>query len=34
LPVARAETARKVIDKNLPSNELMARWAESESKPL
>jgi carboxymethylenebutenolidase len=34
LPVAGAKTARKVIDKSQPSNELMARWAESEGKPL
>ena len=32
LPVAGAETARKVRDKSLPSNRLMARWAESEGK--
>jgi carboxymethylenebutenolidase len=34
LAVAGAETAHKVTDKSLPSNELMARWAESEGKPL
>lgn len=34
LPVAGVETANKVIDETLPSNELMARWAESEGKPL
>jgi len=34
LPVAGAKTARKVLDKSQPSNELMARWAESEGKPL
>jgi carboxymethylenebutenolidase len=34
LPVAGAETAYKVIDKTRPSNELMTRWIESESKPL
>ncbi|HET6520032.1 MAG TPA: hypothetical protein VFG47_09470, partial [Geminicoccaceae bacterium] len=28
-PVAGAETARKVLDETLPSNTLMARWAES-----
>ena len=28
LPVAGIETARKVVDKTLPSNELMARWRE------
>jgi carboxymethylenebutenolidase len=34
LPVAGAETARKVADKNRPSNALMAAWASSEGKPL
>ncbi len=34
LPVAGAETARKVADKTLPSNTLMARWAASEGKPI
>jgi carboxymethylenebutenolidase len=34
LPVAGVQTARKVMDKSQPSNELMARWAESEGKPL
>jgi carboxymethylenebutenolidase len=29
LPVAGAETARKVVDEALPSNTLMRRWAES-----
>ena len=33
LPVAGVETALKVVDRTRPSNELMARWAESESKP-
>jgi carboxymethylenebutenolidase len=32
LPVAGAETAHKVADKTLPSNELMKRWGESEGK--
>jgi carboxymethylenebutenolidase len=32
LPVAGAETARKVIDKSLPSNGLMESWHESEGK--
>ena len=32
LPVAGAETARKLLDESLPSNTLMARWAESEGK--
>ena len=34
LPVAGAETARKVLDKTLPSNALMRNWASSEGKPL
>jgi carboxymethylenebutenolidase len=34
LPVAGNETARKVLDKALPSNELMRNWASSEGKPL
>lgn len=34
LPVAGVETARKVEDKSLPSNELMKRWMESEGRPL
>ncbi|MBS0517583.1 MAG: nuclear transport factor 2 family protein [Proteobacteria bacterium] len=34
LPVAGAETARKVMDKSQPSNALMTRWATSEGKPL
>jgi carboxymethylenebutenolidase len=34
LPVAGIETARKVVDKNLPSNALMKRWSTSEAKPL
>ncbi len=34
LPIAGVETARKVEDKSLPSNELMKRWSESEGKPL
>jgi carboxymethylenebutenolidase len=29
LPVAGVETARKVVDQTLPSNELMSRWATS-----
>jgi carboxymethylenebutenolidase len=28
------ETARKALDKTLPSNTRMARWKESEGKPL
>lgn len=34
LPVAGAETARKVVDNGLPSNRLMANWARSEGKPI
>ncbi len=34
LPVAGVETAQKVEDKSLPSNQLMRRWKESEGKPL
>jgi carboxymethylenebutenolidase len=34
LPVAGAETARKAIDKTLPSNTLMASWSSSEGKPI
>ena len=34
LPVAGAETARKVMDKGLPSNTLMRTWDTSEGKPL
>jgi carboxymethylenebutenolidase len=34
LPVAGIETARKALDRNQPSNTLMARWRESAGKPL
>jgi carboxymethylenebutenolidase len=34
LPVAGAETARKVLDRTLPSNRLMPKWPASEGKPL
>jgi carboxymethylenebutenolidase len=34
LPVAGIETARKAVDRNLPSNTLMARWRSSEGKPI
>jgi carboxymethylenebutenolidase len=34
LPVAGAQTARKVVDNALPSNTLMTRWASSAGKPL
>ena len=30
--VAGIETAKKLVDESLPSNELMARWAESAPK--
>lgn len=32
LPVAGVETAKKLLDESLPSNEMMARWSESEGK--
>jgi carboxymethylenebutenolidase len=32
VPSAGIETAKKVLDKSLPSNSLMRRWAESEGK--
>ena len=32
LPVAGAATARKVLEKSLPSNEMMERWRESEGR--
>ena len=34
LPVAGVETAKKLIDENLPSNALMRTWANSEGKPI
>jgi carboxymethylenebutenolidase len=34
LPVAGSETARKVMNKELPSNTLMQTWGTSEGKPL
>ena len=34
LPVAGIETSRKLVDKTLPSNTLMAAWAGSEGKPI
>ena len=34
LPVAGAQTARKVLDATLPSNTLMPRWKESAGRPL
>jgi carboxymethylenebutenolidase len=33
LPVAGVETAAKVLDNKLPSNQLMTNWAKSEGKP-
>jgi len=32
LPVAGAETARKLVDENVPSNRLMKNWSSSEGK--
>eukprot|EP00276_Gloeochaete_wittrockiana_P002578 CAMPEP_0184673016 /NCGR_PEP_ID=MMETSP0308-20130426/86440_1 /TAXON_ID=38269 /ORGANISM="Gloeochaete witrockiana, Strain SAG 46.84" /LENGTH=152 /DNA_ID=CAMNT_0027120447 /DNA_START=136 /DNA_END=594 /DNA_ORIENTATION=+ len=34
LPIAGAETALKVLDKSLPSNEHMEAWRSSEGKPV
>lgn len=34
LPVAGVETTRKIVDIDLPSNALMARWASSADKPI
>jgi len=34
LPVAGAESARKVVDKTRPSNEMMGRWTGSAGKAL
>ncbi|MCY4207329.1 MAG: dienelactone hydrolase family protein [Roseovarius sp.] len=34
LPVAGRETAAKLVDETLPSNELMANWASSEGKAV
>lgn len=34
LPVAGIETAKKLLDKTLPSNTLMKAWANSEGKPI
>ncbi len=34
LPVAGADAARKMLDQNRPANTLMARWKESEGKPI
>jgi carboxymethylenebutenolidase len=35
LPIAGAQSAKKLLDETLPSNTLMARaWSESEGKPF
>ncbi len=34
LPVAGVESARKVLDKTLPGNVMMAAWATSEGRPI
>jgi len=34
LPVAGIETAKKLLDETLPSNELMPTWPSSENKPV
>lgn len=34
LPVSGSEQGRKLVDKTLPSNELMPNWAASEGKPI
>jgi carboxymethylenebutenolidase len=34
LPIAGIETARKMVDENLPGNTLMRNWASSEGKPI
>ncbi len=34
LPVAGVETARKLLDEDLPSNTLMPSWSSSEGKPI
>jgi carboxymethylenebutenolidase len=34
LPVAGVETAKKVINKSLPSNALMKKWATSATRPI
>ncbi len=34
LPIAGVEQARKLLDKTLPSNTLMANWATSENRPV
>ena len=34
LPAAGVETARKVVDNGLPSNEMMKRWSSSANKPI
>ncbi|WP_258292120.1 hypothetical protein, partial [Escherichia marmotae] len=34
LPVAGVETARKLLDEDLPSDTLMPSWSSSEGKPV
>jgi carboxymethylenebutenolidase len=34
LPVAGAEEAHKMLDQSRPANELMARWRDSDGKPI
>jgi carboxymethylenebutenolidase len=34
LPVAGVETARKTLDRTLPSNTLMSGWKRSEGQPI
>jgi len=34
LPVAGVDTARKVLDQTLPSNEMMTRWETSAGRPI
>lgn len=34
LPVAGVETAKKLLDESLPSNQLMPSWQSSENKPI
>lgn len=34
LPVAGVETARKLLDEDIPSNTLMPSWSSSEGKPV
>lgn len=34
LPISGVEQAHKLLDKTLPSNELMSKWASSQGKPI